>query len=334
MAEEKKTDALERARKVFRIEADAILSLCDKLDDNFNKAVELLFNKKRVVLTGMGKAGHIACKVAATLASTGTPAFFMHPAEALHGDLGMITSDDVVIAFSNNGQTEEILRIIPYLKHFNIPLIAVTGNAQSELARQADVVLNTSVKEEACPLGLAPTASTTTMLAMGDALAVVLLEKRNFREEDFAVFHPSGTLGRRLLIKVQDLMHTGDANPVINYSRNIKEAIIEMTSKGLGSTSVVDDDGKLIGILTDGDLRRILFTGSCDFNAPVGQFMIKNPKTIYYDTLAVNAIDRMEQYNITVLPVIDDERHPIGMIHLHDILKAGITTVREKGQEG
>ena len=333
MSEAKPMDVLERAKKVFRIESDAVLALCVKLDENFTKAIDLLYNTKRVVLTGMGKAGHVARKVAATLASMGTPAFFMHPGEGLHGDLGMITADDVVIAFSNNGQSEEVLRIIPYLKHFSIPLIAVTGNLESELARQADAVLNIGVKEEACPLGLAPTASTTAMLAMGDALAVVLLEKRNFRKEDFALFHPSGSLGRRLLIKVQDLMHAGETNPVIHTSKTFKEAIVVMTSKGLGATSIVDDAGKLKGILTDGDLRRILFAGTCDFNALVIQYMIENPKTIYPDTLAVKALDRMEQYNITVLPVIDEEGRPIGMIHLHDILKAGITTMRVNNKD-
>ena len=317
-------DILLKARRVFEIESDAIRSLADRLDDNFLKAIDLLFHTKRAVLTGMGKAGHIARKVAATLASTGTPALFMHPAEGLHGDIGMITSENVVIAFSNNGNTQEVLRLIPYLKHFKIPLIAITGNVKSELAHQADVVLNIAVKQEACPLGLAPTASTTAMLAMGDALAVVLLEKRNFRAEDFAVFHPAGSLGRRLLIKVKDLMHVGDANPVINKSKIFKEAIIEMTSKGLGATSIVDEDGKLVGILTDGDLRRILHAGGAEFNTRIETLMIKNPKTIHPDALAVKAIDRMEQFNITVLPVIDDEHHPIGMIHLHDIMRAGI----------
>ncbi len=320
------SDLIEKACRVFEIESEAVRSLSDKLDDNFERAIDLLFNTKRVVLTGMGKAGHIARKVAATLASTGTPALFMHPAEGLHGDIGMITSQNVVIAFSHNGNTEEVLHLLPYLKHFKVPLIAITGNLKSVLAHQADVVLNVSVKQEACPLGLAPTASTTAMLAMGDALAVVLLEKRNFRIEDFAVFHPAGTLGRRLLIKVKDLMHIGDANPVINKLKIFKEAIIEMTSKGLGATSVVDDDGRLVGILTDGDLRRILHDGAYDFNTRIEKLMIKNPKTVHADTLAVKAIDRMEQYNITVLPVIDDEHRPIGMIHLHDIIKAGITT--------
>lgn len=328
------TDNQKKACRVFEIEAEAIRNLSNKLDDNFDRAVDLIFEARRVVLTGMGKAGHIACKVAATLASTGTPAFFMHPAEALHGDLGMITSDNVVIAFSNTGNTEEILRIIPYLKHFQIPLVAITGNPDSELARQADAVLNIAVKEEACPLGLAPTASTTAMLAMGDALSIVLLEKRNFRQEDFALFHPGGTLGRRLLITVRDLMHVGDALPFIPSNRTFREAIMEMLSKNLGAVLIVDDRKKLVGIFTDGDTKRALFPSPCDYNTAIEKIMIKNPKSVYPDTLAIKALDLMEQYNITVLPVVDDEHTLVGLIHMHDILKAGITTVKSKKQAG
>jgi arabinose-5-phosphate isomerase len=317
---------LERARHVFEIEARAIMDLGAKLTPDFEKAVDLMYQcKERVVLTGMGKAGIVARKIAATLASTGTPAFYMHPAEGVHGDLGMVTPDNVVLAISHNGNTEEILRLIPYIKHFKIKLIAMTGNLKSELARQSDVVLDISVKEEACPLGLTPTASTTAALAMGDALAVVLLEKRNFRAEHFAIFHPGGTLGRRLLIKVEDLMHSGEYNPVISKDNTLKEGIIEMTSKGLGATSIVDERGILLGILTDGDLRRILHAGKYGLDTPLQTVMIRTPKTTTRDTLGVKAIDLMEQYNITVLPVIDEERRPIGMIHLHDLIKAGIT---------
>ena len=328
----KSTQYKEKAIRVFEIEAEAIRNLSDKLDDNFDKAVDLIFEARRVVLTGMGKAGHIACKVAATLASTGTPAFFMHPAEALHGDLGMITSDNVVIAFSNTGNTEEILRITPYLKHFQIPLIAITGNPNSEMARQADAVLNIAVKEEACPLGLAPTASTTAMLAMGDALAIVLLDKRNFRKEDFALFHPGGTLGRRLLITIRDLMHIGDALPLIHQSKTFKEAVMEMLTKNLGAVLIVDDQKKLVGIFTDGDTKRTLFPVACDYNTSIEKLMTKNPKSVYPDTLAIKALDLMEQYNITVLPVVDDEHTLVGLIHMHDIIKAGITTVKEGNQ--
>ena len=326
------SDTKEKAKRIFEIESEAVRSLADKLDDDFDKAIDLLYHSNRVTLTGMGKAGHIACKVAATLSSTGTPAFFMHPAEGLHGDLGMITSQDLVVAFSNNGKTEEVLRLIPYLKHFQIPLIAVTGNPDSELARQADAVLNVAVKEEACPLGLAPTASTTAMLAMGDALAVVLLEKRNFRKEDFAVFHPGGTLGRRLLVKVRDLMHTGDELPIIHVSKTFKEALMEMTGKNLGAVLIVDDEGKLDGIFTDGDMKRALFPEPCTFDTTISDLMIKNPKSVHPDILAIRALDVMEQYNITVLPVIDENRNLIGLIHMHDVIKAGITTVRS-GEE-
>ena len=330
----KPTDNQQKACRVFEIEAEAIRRLCDQLDDNFDAAVELIYQAKRVVLTGMGKAGHIACKVAATLASTGTPAFFMHPAEALHGDLGMITSDNVVIAFSNTGNTEELLRIIPYFKHFKIPLIVITGHPDSELARHADAVLNISVKEEACPLGLAPTASTTAMLAMGDALAIVLLDKRNFRKEDFALFHPGGTLGRRLLITVRDLMHIGDTLPLIDQSKTFKEAVMEMLTKNLGAVLIVDDQKKLVGIFTDGDTKRALFPVACDYNTSIEKLMTKNPKSVYPDTLAIKALDLMEQYNIMVLPVVDDEHTLLGLIHMHDIIKAGITTVKTKKQAG
>ena len=317
---------LERARHVFEIEARAIMDLGAKLTPDFEKAIDLIYQcKDRIVLTGMGKAGIVARKIAATLASTGTPAFFMHPAEGMHGDLGMVTTDNVVLAVSHNGNTEEILRLIPYIKHFKIKLIGMTGNLKSELARHSDVVLDISVKEEACPLGLTPTASTTAALAMGDALAVVLLEKRNFKAEHFAIFHPGGTLGRRLLIKVEDLMHSGEYNPVILKDKTLKEAIIEMTSKGLGATSIIDKKGVLIGILTDGDLRRILHAGKQGLDTCLENVMVRTPKTTTKDTLAVNAIDLMEQYNITVLPVIDDELRPIAMIHLHDLIKAGIT---------
>ncbi|MBN1903274.1 KpsF/GutQ family sugar-phosphate isomerase [Candidatus Sumerlaeota bacterium] len=314
------------ARRVFEIESSAISSLSEKLDSNFDKAIDLLFNTKRVVVTGMGKAGHIGCKVAATLSSTGTPAFFMHPAEGIHGDLGMITPENVVIAFSNNGQTEEVLRIIPYLKHFQIPLIAVTGNPESELARNADAVLNISVKEEACPLGLAPTASTTSMLAMGDALAVALLEKRGFKKEDFALFHPGGALGKRLLIRVKDIMYKGKDIPIIHYTKTFREAIMEMLGKNLGAVLVVDDNARLVGIFTDGDMKRALFPNPCDYNTSIEKLMIRNPKSAHPDILAIKALDMMEQYNITVLPVTDENRNLHGLIHMHDIIKAGITT--------
>lgn len=319
-------DVLERAKRVFQIESTAIAELSNRLNEQFAKAIDIIYNcRDRVVLTGVGKSGIIARKIAATLASTGTPAFYIHPSEAMHGDLGMITPENVVIVISYSGNSDEILRLIPYFKHFKIKLIAITGNLQSELAKQADAVLDISVKEEACPLGLAPTASTTAALAMGDALAVVLLEKRDFGAEQFAIFHPGGTLGKRLLIKVSDLMHSGDENPVIHKDRTLKEAIVVMTAKGLGSTSVIDDEGKLVGIITDGDLRRIIQAGKYGRDTPVEKVMTRNPKSISRDAPAVKAIDVMEQFNITVLPVVDKENHPIAMIHIHDLIKAGIT---------
>ncbi len=319
-------DVLERARRVFEIEADALHNMTTHLDDNFVKAIDVIYKcQDRVVTTGVGKAGIIARKIAGTLASTGTPAFYMHPSEGIHGDLGMITPENVIIAVSYSGKSEEVLRLIPYFKHFKIPLIAITGSTESELAQQADIVLDISIKEEACPLGLAPTASTVAAMAMGDALAIVLLEKRDFKSEQFAIFHPGGTLGKRLLIKVLDLMHSGDENPVISKDRILKEAILEMTSKGLGATSIVDNEGKLVGILTDGDLRRILQAGKYDLEIPVEKVMTASPKSIKKTVPAVKALDVMEQFSITVLPVVDDNDHPFAMIHIHDLIRAGIT---------
>lgn len=316
---------IEEARRVLKIEAEAILSLSEKLGKPFEDAIEILLKcKNRVVLTGIGKAGIIARKIASTFASTGTPAFFMHPTEGVHGDLGMITPDNVVIAVSHSGNSEEILRLIPYFKHFKIPLIALTGDKNNNLAKNADVVLLTYVTQEACPLGLAPTASTTTTLALGDALAIVLLQKRGFKTENFAIFHPSGILGKRLLIKVSDLMHTGEANPIIDKSKTFKEGILEMTSKGLGAINIIDENGILCGIFTDGDLRRLLHSAQLNMDMPLSEVMIRTPKTISPDSLGVKAIDLMEQYNITVLPVVNKEKRPVGMIHLHDLIKAGI----------
>lgn len=320
-------DIIERAKRVFEIESSAVSQLGERINEQFQKAVEIIIAcRERVVLTGVGKTGIVARKIAATLASTGTPAFYMHPSEGIHGDLGMITPDNVVIAISYSGNSDEILRLIPYFKHFKIKLIVITGNTQSELARQADAVLDISVKEEACPLGLAPTASTTAAMAMGDALAVVLLERRQFKSEQFAMFHPGGTLGKRLLIKVSDLMHVGEENPVISQERTLQEGIIEMTSKGLGATSIIDKDGKLVGILTDGDLRRVLQKGKYNLDIKIDSVMTRSPKCVTRDILAIKALDIMEQFNITVLPVVDENHGSIAMIHIHDIIKAGITT--------
>jgi arabinose-5-phosphate isomerase len=271
----------------------------------------------------MGKSGLIGQKIASTLASTGTAAFFIHPAEGIHGDLGMVTRGDVLIAISNSGETEEVLKLLPFMKRLNIPVMALTGKIQSTLAKHSDVVLDVSVVEEACPLGLAPTASTTAALAMGDALAVALLQKRGFNEEDFALFHPGGTLGRRLLLRVRDLMHHGDAVPRVSEQVTLREAIMEMTTKKLGMTTVVDQQGRLVGVITDGDLRRFLEKDSDITTTTAGAVASKRPKVIAPNELAARALQTMEQYSITSLVVEEDETI-IGVIHLHDLLKNGV----------
>ncbi|MFN3478781.1 MAG: SIS domain-containing protein [Thermodesulfovibrionales bacterium] len=317
---------LDIAKQVLKTEADAVLGLTEKLNSNFEKAVEIIFQSKgRVVVTGMGKSGLVGKKIAATLASTGTPAFFLHPAEASHGDLGMVTSDDVVIAISNSGETEELINLIPFLKRFNVSLISMTGNTDSTLSKTADVTLDVSVKEEACPMGIVPTASTTATMAMGDALAVALLIKRGFKEEDFAFFHPGGSLGKKLFIKVKDLMHTGDALPLVPPDMPMIKATVEISSKRLGVTIVADADRRVLGIITDGDLRRgIEKWGKAFFDMKAEEVMTRNPKTISGDELAMKALGTMERYSITSLVVPDNEERAIGIIHLHDILKQGI----------
>jgi len=319
-------DILEIARKVLKTEAEAVAGLAEKLDDNFGKAVGIIFGSTgRVVVTGMGKSGLVGKKIAATLASTGTPAFFLHPAEASHGDLGMVTSDDVVIAISNSGETEELAGLIPFLKRFNVTLIAMTGCATSSISKAADVHLDVSVKEEACPLGIVPTASTTAAMAMGDAIAVALLTKRGFREEDFALFHPSGTLGKKLFIKVKDLMHSGDALPQVPPHTSMTAALMEISSKRLGVAVVVDTGGRFLGILTDGDVRRGLEKwGRAFFDMSAGEAMTKNPKTISGEELAAKALSIMEKLSITSLLVPDEAGRAVGIIHLHDILRKGI----------
>lgn len=322
----KMDNILETAKKVLKIEADAVLGLTDKLNNNFEKAVELLYTSKgRVVVTGMGKSGLVGKKIAATLASTGTPAFFLHPAEASHGDLGMVTERDIIIAISNSGETEELVGLIPFLKRFNVKLISMTGNQNSTLAKASDVTLDISVKEEACPLGIVPTASTTATLAMGDALAVALLIKRGYKEEDFAFFHPRGSIGKRLFIKVKDLMHTGDSLPTVSLNTPMSKTVIEMSSKRLGHTVVLDNENKIAGIITDGDLRRgIEKWGGRLFELTAEEVMTGNPKTISEEELAAKALSIMESYSITALVVPDKDGKPIGIIHLHDILKQGI----------
>jgi arabinose-5-phosphate isomerase len=319
-------DILDIAKRVLKIEADAVAALTEKLNSNFEKAVEIIYKSKgRVVITGMGKSGLVGKKIAATLASTGTPAFFMHPAEASHGDLGMVTSDDVIIAISNSGETEEIVGLIPFLKRFNISLISMTGNPDSTLSKSANVILDISVKEEACPLGIVPTASTTATMAMGDALAVALLIKRGFKEEDFAFFHPGGSLGKKLFITVKDLMHTGDALPLVSPEIPMIKATVEISSKRLGVTIVADKDNSILGIITDGDLRRgIEKWGKDFFDMKAIDVMTRNPKTISEDELAVKALSIMEKHSITSIVVPDDNGKAVGIIHLHDILKQGI----------
>jgi arabinose-5-phosphate isomerase len=314
------------AKKVLKTEADAVLALIEKLDSSFEKTVEMIYQSKgRVVVTGMGKSGLVGKKIAATLSSTGTPAFFMHPGEASHGDLGMVTSDDVIISISNSGETDEIIGLIPFLIRFNIKLISMTGNPASTLAKAADVNLDVSVKEEACTLGIVPTSSTTATLAMGDAVAVALLTKRGFKEEDFASFHPSGSLGKKLFIKVKDLMHTGNALPLISPEVSMTAAVIEISSKRLGVAVVSDADKKMLGIITDGDVRRgIEKWGKAFFDMKAGEVMIRNPKTMAGEELAAKALSVMEKYSITTLVVLDEKGRAEGVIHLHDILRKGI----------
>lgn len=316
--------SIQHGKRVLEIEARAIAGLVQRIDQRFAEAVDLLYAcDGKVVVSGMGKSGLIGQKIAATLASTGTPAFFLHPAEGIHGDLGMLARKDVLIAISNSGETEEVLKLLPAVKRMNLPVIALTGRMQSTLAKNSEVVLDVSVSEEACPMGLAPTASTTATLAMGDALAIALLEKRGFKEEDFAQFHPGGILGRRLLLKVRDLMHQGEALPRVAPGAPARDAILEMTSKKLGMTSVVDADGRLLGVITDGDLRRVLERGVDLARAKAGDLASKNPKTIAPDALAARAVQIMESFSITALVVVDQGRI-VGVIHLHDLLKSGV----------
>jgi arabinose-5-phosphate isomerase len=314
------------AKKVLKTEADAVNGLIEKLDSSFEKAVTILYESKgRVVVTGMGKSGLVGKKIAATLSSTGTPAFFMHPGEASHGDLGMVTSDDVIIAITNSGETEEVINLLPFLKRFNVKLIVLTGNAQSTLSRAADAVLNVSVKEEACPLGFVPTSSTTAALAMGDAIAVAILVKRGLKAEDFACYHPSGTLGKKLLTTVTDLMHTGQDLPLISMGTSLPEALIEISSKRLGMTIVADNEKKILGIITDGDIRRgVEKWGKSFFDMDIQDVMSRNPKLISHDELATKALSMMEHYSITSLLISDDKKRALGVIHLHDILRKGI----------
>lgn len=308
-------------RRVLRLEAEGLEALATALDDAFVHALELMERMTdRIIVTGMGKSGHVACKIAATLASTGTPAMFVHPAEASHGDLGMITDDDVVVALSNSGETTELADLINYAKRFRIPLIGITGRADSTLAHEADVALVLPSTPEACPMGLAPTTSTTVMLGLGDALAVALLERKGFTADDFRQLHPGGKLGR-LLLRVSSLMHSGDELPLIEPDATMAEALIRMTAKRFGCVGVVDSENHLAGVVTDGDLRRHMSADLLSLNA--GEVMTANPKTIRPDALAVEAISTMNELGITNLFVVDNKR-PVGIIHVHDCLRAGV----------
>ncbi|MBW8369556.1 MAG: KpsF/GutQ family sugar-phosphate isomerase [Thiobacillus sp.] len=316
---------LSLARQVLDIEADALRALSDRLDIGFADAVQLILDcSGRVVVSGMGKSGHVGGKIAATLASTGTPAFFMHPGEASHGDLGMIAPNDVVLALSNSGESNEIVCIVPLIKRRGAKLIAMTGNPSSTLAREADAHLNAAVDKEACPLNLAPTASTTAALALGDALAVALLDARGFSADDFARTHPGGSLGRRLLVHVSDVMHAGDALPQVGIDATLKAALFEMTKKGLGMTAVVDAAGRVAGLFTDGDLRRALEHALDLQQAKIADLMTRNPKTIRADELAVAAVEKMDTLKINGLLVVDADNTLVGALNMHDLLKAGV----------
>ena len=317
---------LQRAAAVLRSESAGILSLIDRLDDNFVRAVELIQRcAGKVVITGVGKSGHICAKIAATLASTGTPSFFLHSGEALHGDLGMVMKGDVMLAVSNSGETDEILKLLPHFKFHELKLIVITGNPESTLARAGEVVLNVRINEEACPLGLAPTTSTTAALAMGDALAVVLLEQKGFKPDDFAARHPGGILGRRLILRVEDIMYGDEQLPMVQEETLVRNALFEITSKRLGVTGVADSKGKLVGVITDGDLRRSLESRGQILELKAKDIMTRNPKTIPAESLATEAMSIMERYSITALFVLHvSSKKPLGVIHLHDLVKAGI----------
>ena len=319
------TDFIQSGQRTIQMETDAVKELSSRIGLSFVTACETILScRGRVVVIGMGKSGHIGNKIAATLASTGTPAFFVHPGEASHGDLGMITKGDVVVAISNSGNTSEIVTLIPLIVRLGIPLISITGDDQSQLAKAACANLDVSVSSEACPLNLAPTTSTTVTLVMGDALAIALLEARGFTAKDFAFSHPGGALGRKLLLRVRDIMHKGDEMPSVMADQPLQTALIEMTQKGFGMTTIMSQEGKLIGIFTDGDLRRI-FDLSIDIaTTPISDVMSVSPKTIHQDMLAAEALTIMENSTITALVAEDDNHNPAGIVHLHDILRAGV----------
>ena len=319
-------DLIKAGKEVVRIEAEAVAGLIQNINEEFVKAIEVIYNSKgRVVLTGMGKSGLIARKIVATLNSTGTAAIFLHPTDALHGDLGMVRKEDVVILISKSGHTEEIKNLLPMLKRLKVTLIAMTGDPESSLSKQCDIFLNIGVKEEACPHDLAPTASTTVTLALGDALSVTLLKKRGFTAEDFAYLHPGGSLGKRLSLEIKEIMTKGDKIPLVKAEVSIKDVILEITSKRLGATSVVDSDGVLVGVITDGDLRRLLERTLDIKDLKAKDIMSKNPKVIKPEYLASFALTQMENFKITTLIVIDNDNKPAGIIHLHDLINLGLS---------
>lgn len=315
----------ELGRAVIEIEANMIRSLINRIDHHFAAACQYLHDcNGRIAVMGVGKSGHIGKKIAATFASTGSPGFFVHPSEAKHGDMGMITNQDVVLAISNSGESDEIISILPFIKRLDIPLITLTGKPRSTLAKAATVNIDVSIEKEACPLGLAPTSSTTAALVMGDALAMTILEKRGFTENDFALSHPGGTLGRRLLLRVDEIMHHNEGVPIVSADASLKEALMEMTQKKLGITTVVGKEGELLGVFTDGDIRRAFDNNADIHTTQINQVMSHHPKTITREILAADALNIMESYKITSLIVADDKKRPVGVIHIHDILRAGV----------
>ncbi|MBU0759903.1 MAG: KpsF/GutQ family sugar-phosphate isomerase [Candidatus Omnitrophica bacterium] len=315
----------QRAKQVLKIESDSIKRLISRINKDFEKAVNLIFaSKGRVVVTGMGKAGIIGEKISATLASTGTPSLWMHSAEAIHGDLGRVKKEDLIIAISNSGETEETIRLIPHIKKIGARLIAITGNMRSTLAKNSDAVLDVSIKEEACPLGLAPMASTTTMLAMGDALCAALIDKRGFKKSDFAFLHPGGSLGKQLLLKVEDIMRKGPSNPIVKENVKVKDVLLKITTARAGSATVVDKKGRLAGIFTDGDLRRHLEEGLDLSKKKVKDVMTKKPKAMKKGALAVEALKVLQDYRIDEIPIVDEKGRAIGLVDVQDLLKAGL----------
>jgi len=317
--------SIEKGKEVIRIEAEAVQALIDRIDENFEKAVNMLLNcKGRVIVTGMGKSGIIAQKIASMLTSTGTAAFFLHPAEGVHGDLGAVLREDVVICISKSGNTEEILRLLPLFRRQGVPLIALTGNLNSDLAKRSDIVLDVSVKEEACPYDIIPSSSTTAALVMGDALALAVFQERGLSVEDFAQFHPGGDIGKRLLLKVDDVMRTGEDIASVNVDTPLPQTILEITSKRLGATCVMNGNGKLVGIITDGDLRRLMEQRHNVWDLKAKDIMTKDPKCVPSGVLAAKALHVMEEYSINQLIVVDEKNQAVGMVHVHDLLKAGL----------